>query len=142
MTKKLVLLAIAVFGTLAFGYFFQERTKAPKGAKVYFITPKDGAVIKGPVTVRFGLKGIGIAPAGVKWENTGHHHLLVDAEKLPDMKVPIPADDHHRHFGGGQTEVTLELAPGKHTLQLLLADFLHIPHDPPIMSKKINITVE
>ena len=107
-----------------------------------FISPVDGQAVSGPFTVRFGLSGMGIAPAGVDYANTGHHHLLVDVEELPDMGMPVPSDDQHRHFGGGQTEVTLELPPGEHTLQLLLGDFLHIPHDPPLVSEKITITVE
>jgi hypothetical protein len=118
-----------------------RRTPAPAGAGVYFITPKDGETISGPVTVRFGLRGMGVAPAGVANAATGHHHLIVDAE-LPRADLPIPADDHHRHFGGGQTETSLTLPPGKHTLQLLLGDAAHVPHDPPIASERITITVQ
>jgi hypothetical protein len=118
-----------------------KRTSAPAGAGVYFITPKDGETISGPVTVRFGLRGMGVAPAGVANAATGHHHLIVDAE-LPRADLPIPADDHHRHFGGGQTETSLTLPPGRHTLQLLLGDAAHVPHDPPIASEKITITVQ
>ncbi len=108
---------------------------------VYIIEPTDGAVVSNPVKVVFGLKGMGVAPAGVERDKTGHHHLIIDAE-LPDLKAPIPADENYRHFGGGQTETTFELSPGQHTLQLLLGDFVHIPHDPPVMSKKITITVK
>jgi hypothetical protein len=93
------------------------------------------------VTVRFGLRGMGVAPAGVAMENTGHHHLLIDAAP-PSFDQPVPADANHVHFGKGQTEASVTLAPGRHTLQLLLADHLHIPHDPPVMSKPITITVE
>jgi hypothetical protein len=114
---------------------------APEGARVYIISPADGATVKSPLTVVFGLSGMGVAPAGVEKKHTGHHHLIVDAE-LPDMDEPIPADDHYRHFGGGQTEITLELDPGEHTLQLLLGDWSHIPHEPPVTSEKITITVE
>ena len=117
-------------------------SKAPAGAEVYFISPKDGDVVSSPVTVRFGLKGMGIAPAGTMKENTGHHHLLIDVTELPDMTKPLPMNDHIRHFGGGQTETQLELTPGTHTLQLLLADWMHIPHENPVMSKKITITVK
>lgn len=117
------------------------RTAAPKGAEVYFISPKDGESIKGPVTVRFGLKGMGIAPAGVVKENTGHHHLLIDVESI-DLSLPIASDDTHKHYGGGQTETLLELPPGKHTLQMVLGDLNHFAHDPPILSKKITITVK
>lgn len=118
-----------------------KRTPAPAGAAVYFITPKNGETISGPVTVRFGLRGMGVAPAGVVNATTGHHHLIVDAP-LPPPDLPIPNDDHHRHFGGGQTETTLTLAPGKHTLQLLVGDAAHVPHDPPIASEQIAITVQ
>lgn len=120
----------------------QARTPAPSGASVYIISPKDGEVVSSPLTVRFGLSGMGVAPAGVEKEKTGHHHVLIDAPRLPAMDKPIPADAHHRHFGGGQTEVTLELAPGEHTLQLLLGDHMHIPHEPPVMSEKITIKVK
>lgn len=115
---------------------------APDGAAVYFITPQDGATVSGPVTVKFGLKGMGVAPAGVERANTGHHHLLVDLDSVPAAGAPVPADARHIHFGGGQTETTLELAPGKHTLQLLLGDHLHRPHQPPVLSEKITITVK
>lgn len=117
------------------------RTPAPEGASVYIISPRDGEVVASPVTVRFGLKGMGVAPAGVEAQGTGHHHLLIDVE-APNPGLPIPADDNHRHFGKGQTEATIELAPGRHTLQLLLGNHLHIPHDPPVASERITITVE
>lgn len=118
------------------------RTPAPAGAKVYFISPVAGATLNNPVTVRFGLSGMGIAPAGTVKENTGHHHLLIDVVELPAMDMPLPNDETHRHFGGGQTEITLELAPGKHTLQLLLGDANHIPHEPPVLSEKITVEVK
>jgi hypothetical protein len=117
------------------------RSPAPKEVELYFISPKDGENAASPVTVRFGLRGMGIAPAGVAMENTGHHHLLIDAPP-PDFNLPVPADANHVHFGKGQTEAQVTLAPGKHTLQLLLADHLHIPHDPPVMSKPITVTVK
>jgi hypothetical protein len=116
------------------------QTPAPGDAKLYFISPQNGATIQGPVTIRFGLAGMGVAPAGVEKERTGHHHLLVNTA-LPKMDEPIPTDDNHRHFGGGQTEATITLPPGQHTLQLLLGDWTHIPHKPPVMSEKITITV-
>ncbi len=118
------------------------RTPSPAGAEVYFESPADGATVKGPGTVRFGLKGMGVAPAGIKFDNTGHHHLLIDTDPPADLGSPLPASDHVVHFGKGQTETTISLAPGKHTLQLVLGDALHIPHDPPVMSKKITITVK
>jgi len=117
------------------------RTPAPADAKVYIISPKDGAVVHGPVTVRFGLSGMGVAPAGTMAENTGHHHLIIDAP-LPPMDQPLPKDEQHLHFGKGQTETVLTLAPGKHTLQLVLGDANHVPHDPPVVSAKITIRVK
>lgn len=118
-----------------------KRTPAVPGAQVYFISPVDGETVASPVTVRFGLSGMGVAPAGIQLDKTGHHHLLVDAKAVPAPDQPIPMDDQHRHFGGGQTEVVLTLPPGPHTLQLLFADYLHVPHDPPLMSAPITITV-
>jgi hypothetical protein len=120
-----------------------DRVATPAGAEVYFIAPQNGAKVHGPVTVKFGLKGLGIAPAGVKFDNTGHHHLLVDTD-LSELKLdaPMPATDKIMHFGKGQTETTLTLTPGKHTLQLIFADYLHQSFDPPLTSKKITVTVE
>lgn len=117
------------------------RTAAPAGAKVYIVSPKDGATIKGPVTVVFGLAGMGVAPAGVQMENTGHHHLLVDTDLPANLGLPLPSTDNLKHFGKGQTETTLDLKPGKHTLQLVLGDHLHIPFLPVVASQKITITV-
>jgi hypothetical protein len=119
----------------------QERTPSPAGAEVYIIGPKNGATVHNPVHVQFGLKGMGIAPAGVKFDNTGHHHLLIDTDAPSNLAAPLPASDKIVHFGKGQTETTLTLPPGKHTLQLLLGDMNHVPHDPPVISKKITVTV-
>lgn len=116
------------------------RSTAPADARAYIISPQDGATVSNPVTVRFGLSGMGIAPAGVVMAGTGHHHLLIDSE-LPPLDQPVPADEHHLHFGKGQTETTIVLAPGKHRLQLLLADHLHIPHEPVVTSEPVTITV-
>jgi hypothetical protein len=119
-----------------------DRMAAPAGTEVYFITPRDGATLHGPITVRFGLKGMGIAPAGIKFDNTGHHHLLVDTDiGALNLDAPLPATDKILHFGKGQTETSLTLAPGKHTLQLVFADYLHQSFDPPLHSKKITVTV-
>jgi hypothetical protein len=118
------------------------RTPSPPGAEAYIISPKNGATVKSPVEVRFGLKGMGIAPAGVKFDNTGHHHLLIDSDPPADLGAPLPATDKLLHFGKGQTETSLTLPPGKHTLQLILGDQNHIPHEPPVISKKITITVK
>jgi hypothetical protein len=108
----------------------------------YIIEPADGASVTSPVRVVFGLKGFGVAPAGVDRADAGHHHLLVDAAMPADLGLPIPNDEQHRHFGGGQTEVELTLAPGRHTLQMLVGDHLHIPHDPPIASTVVTIEVK
>ena len=118
-----------------------DRTPAPDGASTFIISPSSGETVSSPVTVQFGLKGMGVAPAGTEKENTGHHHLLINTD-LPAMDESIPADDNHVHFGGGQTEVEIELPPGEHSLQLLLGDLNHIPHDPPVMSDVVTIVVE
>lgn len=115
-------------------------TATPEGAAVEILSPADGATVSSPVLVQFGLAGMGIAPAGVERDKTGHHHLIIDSA-LPDPALPIPSDGNHRHFGGGQTQVSVELEPGTHTLQLLLGDFRHVPHASPISSKQITITV-
>src|SRR5690606_34885703 len=117
------------------------RTPAPPGAMAYIIEPADGATVSNPVRVVFGLKGIGVVPAGIERSDAGHHHLLIDTE-LPPLGLPIPADDNHVHFGAGQTETTVTLSPGRHRLQLLLGDYLHIPHDPPVMSEVVTIEVQ
>jgi Domain of unknown function (DUF4399) len=111
------------------------------GASVYFIEPEDGATVPSTFTVKFGLKGMTIAPAGTDQPNSGHHHLLIDVAQLPDMMQPLPANDHIVHFGKGQTETTVTLPPGEHTLQLVFANYLHIPHEPPVISKRITVTV-
>jgi Domain of unknown function (DUF4399) len=118
------------------------RVESPPGAMAYFQSPQDGAHVKSPFTVRFGLKGMGVAPAGVQAPNTGHHHLLIDVTTPPPDSEPLPATDHIRHFGGGQTETELSLPPGRHTLQLVLGDWLHRPHIPPVKSQVITITVD
>ena len=118
------------------------QTPSPPGAKVYFINLKDGDELDSPFLVQFGLSGMGVAPAGVEKPNTGHHHLIIDATLTSDeLTQPIPADDHHRHFGGGQTEAMVTLPSGKHTLQLILGDWTHIPHVPPVLSDVITVTV-
>ncbi|MEM7257280.1 MAG: DUF4399 domain-containing protein [Pseudomonadota bacterium] len=111
------------------------------GPSVRIISPADGATVSSPVLIQFGLSGMGVAPAGTEMENTGHHHLIIDAP-LPDMSLPVPATDNYRHFGAGQTEVSLELAPGTHTLQLLMGDYIHIPHEQPVYSDVVTITVK
>jgi hypothetical protein len=118
------------------------RKPAPAGAMAYIIEPADGARVSSPVRVVFGLKGFGVAPAGVDRNDAGHHHLLVDAGMPANLALPIPNDEQHRHFGGGQTEVELMLPAGRHTLQMVVGDHLHIPHDPPIASSVVTIEVQ
>ncbi|QJF49850.1 DUF4399 domain-containing protein [Roseobacter ponti] len=120
-----------------------HRSEAPEGATVYIISPADGATVSNPVTVVFGLKGMGVAPAGTDVDDTGHHHLLINTDPADvNMNESLPATDQIVHFGGGQTEVTRELPVGTHTLRLLLGDMGHVPHDPPVMSEEITVTVE
>ncbi len=118
------------------------RTPSVAGAEVYLIEPKNGATVRSPVRVVMGLRKMGIAPAGTDVPDTGHHHLLIDSPTLPDEDQPIPMDERHRHFGKGQTELMLDLPPGKHTLQLLLGDKNHIPHQPPVVGKVVTIRVK
>jgi len=117
-------------------------SKSPENARVFIIEPIDGARVSSPVTVKFGLENMSVAKAGDDTENSGHHHLLIDLDELPNLSAPLPATEQLIHFGGAQTETTIELAPGEHTLQLLLGNYLHIPHDQPVMSDKITISVE
>lgn len=118
-------------------------TPSPEGATVYFIEPADSATVPaGTVKVVFGLSGMGVAPVGGDFPETGHHHLLVNVSELPPLDEPVPSDSVHLHFGKGQTETVLDLAAGTYTLQLVLGDMLHIPHDPPVISEQITITVE
>ncbi len=119
------------------------RTPAPEGAEVYFQSPADGETVTSPVLVRFGLRGIGVAPAGIIFPDTGHHHVLVNVgeDDMPPFNLPLPTTDQIVHFGLGQTEAELALEPGEHTLQLVLGDHLHTPHLPPVVSEVITITV-
>jgi hypothetical protein len=137
-------IAFLVFGAITCGFASaQERqpggpTPSPKGAELYFVGLKDRATVGTKVVIRFGLRGMGIAPAGEDRENTGHHHLLIDAE-LPPPGQPIPNDDTHLHFDAGETEAEITLAPGTHTLQLVLGDKDHVAHDPPVTSARIQV---
>ena len=116
-------------------------TAPPPNAVVYIISPKDGETVTNPFRVQFGLSGMGVAPAGVDRPNTGHHHLLIDVNEPLDPNEPIPQDKTHLHFGAGQTEALIELTPGKHTLQLVLGDWSHLPFHPPVMSDVITVNV-
>lgn len=136
-----------VFGLATVGWAGGETASNPD-AKVYFVNLEDGATVTSPVTVVFGLSGMGVAPAGTDKANTGHHHLLIDRPPLGEgeegayeLSYGLPADENHLHFGGGQTETQLELSPGAHTLQLVLGDMGHVPHSTPIVSEVITITV-
>ena len=138
MTFVLATLTLMTLPALAAG----PLSHAPTTANLYIITPKDGATVPENFTVRFGLSGMGIAPAGIDKEGTGHHHLLIDVDELPSLTEPLPATAHIKHFGGGQTETTINLPPGEHTLQLLLGNYTHVPHDNPVLSQAIQVTVQ
>ena len=144
MTVKagiIVVLAAAILALPAVTTAASERTPSPAHAAVGFGNIADGDVVPTEFTVQFTISGMGIAPAGSRIENTGHHHLLIDVSEMPDLSQPLPANDQIRHFGKGQTRTELILPEGQHTLQLLLADYAHVPHDPPVMSDVITITV-
>lgn len=136
--RLLLILAAATLGGVAVAQL--PRTAAPAGARVYFIEPQNGASISGPVVVKMGLAGMGVAPAGIEYANTGHHHILIN-EPSYDAGAPLAMTDQIRHFGGGQTEASLALPPGTYRLRLVLADRLHIVHNPPVMSDVITVTV-
>ncbi|TCS35944.1 uncharacterized protein DUF4399 [Paucimonas lemoignei] len=136
-------LVVSLSGLVLCAFAFAGETPAPRNAEVYIGWPNNGEVIEAgkPFRVWFGLRNMGVAPKDVKFPNTGHHHLLIDTP-LPSMDEPIPSDRNHLHFGTGETETMIELPPGKHTLQLLMGDDKHIPHNPPVYSRKITITVK
>ena len=141
-TIPLLLVALALGMGAASAQDAAPRTKAPAGAKVFIESPKDGATVGPDVTVKFGAEGIAIKPAGDMTPGSGHHHLLIDQQELPPLDQPIPNDATHKHYGKAQTEDTIHLEPGTHTLQLDLGDAAHKQFDPPIVSKKITITVK
>lgn len=118
------------------------RSAAAEGARVFFITPADGDTVSNPVSIEFGIEGMGVVKAGVEEAHSGHHHLIIDADLPQNLGLPIPADENYIHFGDASTSTEVTLEPGQHTLQLLLGDHLHIPHDPPVTSDVITITVE
>ena len=136
LTRRGLLAGVALMPCSSFA-----QTSAPPDALLYIIWPRDGQKVKSPFWVRFGLRNMGVTRAGDTAPNVGHHHLLVDVDGLPDPKEPIPTDRKHLHFGGGQTEAQLDLPPGRHTLQLVLGDAEHKLFNPPVVSKKITITV-
>jgi len=141
--KPLFLLVLAVFlGSLHEAGHAAGRTPSAEGASVAFGNLADGDVVPPTFVVRFTISGMGVAPAGSQIENTGHFHLLIDLSDLPDFDLPLPANENIRHYGKGQTQAELDLPPGEHRLQLLLADYAHVPHDPPVMSEVIRIVVD
>jgi len=142
MNTKILLTIFALFSLMTSPLANDLVSKSPPDATLYIIEPIDGATVSKTFKVIFGLSGMGVAPAGTNIENTGHHHILIDMDKLPDLTKPLPATDQIRHFGGGQTETELTLSPGEHTLQIILGNYVHIPHDKPIISEKITITVK
>ena len=144
MKSFLVAAALVAVGSMSVA---GETPSAP-GAEVYIVNLEDGATVQSPVTVVFGLKGMGVAPAGVEKEGTGHHHMYLNRAPFGEAEgdeeiseVGVPADENHIHYGGGQTQATYELEPGTHTMQLVLGDHFHVPHDPPVVSDVITITV-
>ena len=140
--KKLILILLLSFNALFISLAYaMEKTPAPKNAALYIIAPQNNVNITNPIKIIFGLKNMGVAPAGIKYAQTGHHHLLINLDNLPSLDRPIPSDKNHIHFGKGQTETTIQLPPGEHTLQLILGDHHHIPHDPAVISEKITIFV-
>ena len=142
MNTKILLTIFVLFSLMTSPLANDLVSKSPPDATLYIIEPIDGATVSKTFKVIFGLSGMGVAPAGTNIENTGHHHILIDMDKLPDLTKPLPATDQIRHFGGGQTETELTLSPGEHTLQIILGNYVHIPHDKPVISEKITITVK
>jgi hypothetical protein len=141
MRKKIgvsLMLLSGLFASVAVAQ--SEPSISPEGAMLYIVSPQQGAVVSSTFTVVFGLKGMGVAPAGIPMPGTGHHHLLINGQQMLDLKLPLGTEV--THFGAGQTETTLTLAPGEHTLQLILGDHMHVPHNPPLLSEKVTITVE
>jgi hypothetical protein len=138
--RRTLLLIVLMIGAPA--TVLGETAAPPNASAVYIISPRDGDTVINPFKVQFGLSGMGVAPAGVDKPNTGHHHLLIDVNEPLDSSEPIPQDKVHLHFGAGQTESDIELPPGKHTLQLVLGDWSHIPFTPPIVSAVITVTVK
>ena len=142
MRKSIVLIVLILGAVVLQAVPVLARTPSPESAQVYFIWPSDGMTVRHAFWVRMGLRNMGVAPKGTDIAKTGHHHLLIDTDLPENMDQAVPNDRNHLHFGAGETEARIELPPGSHTLQLLLADKDHIPHDPPVYSKKITVTVK
>ena len=143
MKKIILLMATLIAFISAIAFANEVISESPEGAKVYFITPQNGQNVSQAFKVKFGLNGMGVAPAGINVKNTGHHHILINTDISEiDFTKPLPSTEKIKHFGSGQTETELTLPKGKHTLQLLLGNYVHIPHDKPVMSEKIMIVVK
>ncbi len=143
MKKMTFAIAAVMSSVLSVAAFAQDaKSPWPTDARLYIISPKSGEAVSSPVTVLFGLKGLGVAPAGIEKAKTGHHHLLIDTKIPAELGEPLIADKNHVHFGGGQTQATVELSPGQHTLQLLMGDHNHIPYNPPLASEVVTVTVK
>ncbi|MBX2865991.1 MAG: DUF4399 domain-containing protein [Leptolyngbyaceae cyanobacterium MAG.088] len=138
----MVLCFICLLSLVVSPVYAADLSAAPESATAYIISPSDGATVGSPLLVRFGLSGMGIAPAGIDRPNTGHHHLMVDVDELPSLTEPLQGSEQVLHYGAGQTETELSLTTGTHTLQLVLGNYSHVPHDHPVISEKITITVE
>ena len=141
-SSLLLIFSLVFLGLVPQAVANEAISAAPAGASSYIISPPDGATVPETFTVQFGLSGMGVAPSGIAQENTGHHHLFVDVTDYPDFTEPLPATEHILHFGGGQTQTELTLTPGEHTLQLVLGNFSHIPHNPPVISEKVTVYVQ
>lgn len=142
MNRIAITLSLALLTAPVAAFAESMMSEAPANAGVYFVQPTDGATVEQTFKVVFGLRNMGVAPAGMEKAGTGHHHLLIDTEVPSDLSQPLPATDHVKHFGGGQTETEVTLSPGEHTLQLLVGDHMHVPHNPPVVSEKITVVVE
>ena len=146
MIFRSIKLALTVFLLSYFSYAYSAdevaQSLSKDDSRVYIVSPKNNDIVENPITVIFGLDNMEISPAGIKKKFSGHHHLLIDVKTLPDLSMPIPADENHMHFGKGQTSVVIELKKGIHTLQLLMGDYVHIPHNKPVYSEKIIINVQ
>lgn len=142
MNRIAITLSLALLTAPVAAFAESMMSDAPANAGVYFVQPTDDATVDQTFKVVFGLRNMGVAPAGIEKSGTGHHHLLIDTEVPSDLSKPLPATDQVKHFGGGQTETEITLSPGKHTLQLLVGDHMHVPHNPPVVSEKITVMVE
>ena len=142
--KAIILLLVFCVGFISSSFFTDESLRenlTGKNESIYIISPKNGDEVTNPVQIIFGLKDMGVAPAGTKKSKTGHHHLLINLEELPDLSLPLPSNENLIHFGLGQTQTEVRLKKGSNTLQLILGDYMHKPHKPPLISKKIKIIV-